>query len=289
MRRGFTPEDVIALGRLPVYFDVALRRVLGIDGIVDEIIGKSRQVWQWKQSLHFLSDRVHAAHRDGVTGEWLASLRVVYYVLACFGEHSLPLQSSRHCENVGLSLVRNQLLVVDEEEQLVLDDGAAEKTAKLIRLIGSSRLREEIPRIQIVIPQEIEDLAMKLVSAGFNSKIDDCASEGAVLGIRVAGFHLERLDGVERRRDADEGVERLGIVNPVNHVVVAGPGKAVYDCLRGRQSSGRGRVFGEVAPSSLDGPGNDGHELLEETPVQRQRLNLMRFDVLTQIGSGALD
>lgn len=64
---------------------------------------------------------------------------------------------------------------------------------------------------------------MKSVRARLDSQIDDGPAERAIFRVRIARFHLEGIDRIERRSDADESVQRLGVVNAIYHLVVTGP------------------------------------------------------------------
>ena len=54
-------------------------------------------------------------------------------------------------------LVEAEPLVVGEEERLVLEDGAAERGAELVGVVGRLGLREVALRVQRVVAQVVED------------------------------------------------------------------------------------------------------------------------------------
>ena len=59
------------------------------------------------------------------------------------------------------------LLPVDKEEGLVLANGAADSTAKLIQIEFLSGSSEEAFGIKIGIPLELEERAVEIVGSGF--------------------------------------------------------------------------------------------------------------------------
>jgi hypothetical protein len=89
------------------------------------------------------------------TSEW-----VVYDGLPGFGKDALPFEGCWDANNSGVKFTRSQQLGIDEEEGLVLDNGSAEKSAKLILFIGrpwsSAEIVEETVGIELVIAQEFE-------------------------------------------------------------------------------------------------------------------------------------
>src|SRR5262245_51154698 len=125
----------------------------------------------------------------------------------------------RRCRNVSLGVCRvpaeSRSLVAREEEQLVLYDRAANRSAELIALQGApdlfpiraytSKIRG---RIEKVIPDEFEKVAVKLIG----SRLRYCADGGSssVLGGETAGLHFEFLQRIregKRHRLAIIGVD----------------------------------------------------------------------------------
>src|SRR5581483_9616142 len=117
-------------------------------------------------------------------------------------------------------------------------------------------------RVEGVVAEKIEYFAMKRIGAGLDSQVDDGAAEGTVLRIGIAGFDFEGFDGIERRCNADERIERFGVVNAIDQIIIAGPWQTVHDGLSRRKRAGSRGVFGEIAPAGLHGSRNDGDELL---------------------------
>src|SRR5207249_1160041 len=72
-------------------------------------------------------------------------------------------------------------LIASEEKDFVLDDGAANNTAELVSFQGVAAGRKKVPRIQIAVPQEFEQIPMELVRAGLGDGIDSPAGMKPVL------------------------------------------------------------------------------------------------------------
>src|SRR5690242_9739648 len=159
--------------------------------------------------------------------------------------------------------MRDQLLIVSKEEELVFDDRATQHSAELIGLVWRPGRREKVTGIQSVVAEKVKNLSVEGVRSGFDGQIDDRSAERTIFSIGIAGFNFERVHRIEWRRNADERVKWFGVMNSVNHVVVPGPGQSVYDSLGRSEGASGGRVLGEVAPPSLNRSGNDGHQLLE--------------------------
>src|SRR5205085_2320974 len=128
------------------------------------------------------------------------------------------------------ALALPKALVGEEEEGSVLagvDGGAAraearqveraaDVAAELVALEGRrvvQREVEEVARIERVVAQELEQLAVEFVRAGARGDVDDRAGVAAVLGAEGRVVGLELLHGVDRseeRRVGKEGRSRRG-------------------------------------------------------------------------------
>ena len=116
--------------------------------------------------------------------------------------------------------------------------------------------------IEFVVAEELPNVAMQAVGAGFDGGVEDGACGAAQLGAELAGLHLDLRDGVHRRQDdvvgAVEEVDGVGVVvDAVQQVVV----------LRGAQAvGGEGSGSGIAAGVGL-GRLRAGSELGEEGEV----------------------
>ena len=77
---------------------------------------------------------------------------------------------------VGLGVLPGDgVLVPEKEEQFIPDDGTPDRSTELSALqriawpIGPGGVIEEVIRVQIPVPQKLEQIAMKFVGAGFSN------------------------------------------------------------------------------------------------------------------------
>jgi hypothetical protein len=91
-------------------------------------------------------------------------------------------------------------LIVGEEERTIGANRTADHGAKLVaakeRLDGVRR-REEVPRVQRLVTEELEHAAADDVRAGFRGEVDDAAVEPAEFRRRAVGLDLELLNRVD--------------------------------------------------------------------------------------------
>ena len=120
-------------------------------------------------------------------------------------------------------------LVVAEEEPLVLDDRAADRSAELVRcrfrqeLAGDRiglELRERVPRLEPVALVELEHAAAKLVRARLGLHRDDAGDRLAELGVVVLRRDLRFLNRLERRVDHDDAEDRIAVLGAVELIAV---------------------------------------------------------------------
>ena len=135
------------------------------------------------------------------------------------GEHRLR----RHKAGCGGRIrAFDGTLVAGKKEQLILDDRAANHAAKLISLQRITARCEEIPRVEEVVPHELEYIPVD----GVGSTLGDGIYRGrGVLSVarrKSAGFHFELLQRVrERNRQVQvvKGVVVGAAVEQVGHSV----------------------------------------------------------------------
>ena len=149
--------------------------------------------------------------------------------VAQVGEVAGPPGGERHRRRPGQRLGLAQALPVEHEEQPVAavqqvgdDDRAAQRRAVLVAL---ERRDRPIVAIEVVLgverrmARELEHRAMELVGARLGGGVD-LRDGPAVLGVEQAGEDVELLQRVHRRQQ-HVGVEvQVGVLDPVERVVV---------------------------------------------------------------------
>ena len=83
------------------------------------------------------------------------------------------------------------------EERLVLKNGTAERTAKLILAEGAAGWREVVACVEIGIAEEFERVTVKCVGSGFSDHADLACAAGAELRGIVAGVDAKFRNGFE--------------------------------------------------------------------------------------------
>ena len=118
--------------------------------------------------------------------------------------------------------MRDGALIAAEEEQLVLDDGAADDAAELIALQRVAVGGEIVLGVEVVVAEEVEDRAVEGIGSGARDDVDDRAGMEAVLRGEAGGLHAEFLNGIgEWERQVHVG-ERVGVVGAVHQVLGLG-------------------------------------------------------------------
>ncbi len=125
-------------------------------------------------------------------------------------------------------------LVVAEEEQLVLDDRAAEAAAvhvaARLRILLAGLLQEVVRGLQLVALVVLEHAARELVGAALGHAVDDDARRAAVLGRVLVRLHLifgHRVERHARLRALRSAAARVVVVLPVDEEQVVGGRLAV--------------------------------------------------------------
>ncbi len=120
-----------------------------------------------------------------------------------------PLRSSvcRNPGSEGIPLAQPKALITEEEEQLVLNNRAADVGAELVLGKGSTSyvalVVEEVVGVQHLVAQELVCRTMEAVRARFCREVDHSTGKPAVFRTQVVGLDLEFLDGVLRRDHGD--------------------------------------------------------------------------------------
>ena len=183
------------------------------------------------------------------------------------GEDALPLQQRRHGRCDGSADVLTLPLIVHEEERAVLHDRPAEHAAELVPAVLRLRgigLLEVVPRVEVLVPEELEQVAMKGVAPRLGREVDHAAIETAELGGRAVALDLELLDGVDDRAVRELTGLRLEHRNAVEEILVGARPAAV--------DTGQDRIGGQ-GDARCDGGEHD-----EEAAVQGQLHDLFVLD-----------
>ena len=112
-------------------------------------------------------------------------------------------------------------LIVQEEERLILLDGTAERSAKLVQVEFLHRRGEVAARVEVRIPQEFKQRAVHLVRPALGGDENGGTGALSVLGGVVVFQNLEFLDVVDGREDSNAAFVELVVVVTVEHPVGA--------------------------------------------------------------------
>ena len=132
--------------------------------------------------------------------------------------------------------------------------GSAERAAELVALQAVARRREEVARVEVVVADELEDVAVERVGAGLGHQVHRRRRVMAVARRQRAGLDLELLQRVGERRRQVQVVERI-VVRAAVHDVGDAVGLAAGD----RDRHGRIVLVGVQVPGGR-GRGEAGEE-----------------------------
>ena len=107
--------------------------------------------------------------------------------------------------------------------------GSTENTAKLVtaeRWFRPGTLIEEVPRVKIRIAQEFEECSVKFICPAFREHVY-LSEIVTILRAVTAGVHLEFLERIYRWLDEVRSIIRIGVFDPIKHVVV------IFEALAG--------------------------------------------------------
>src|SRR6266705_4569018 len=97
-----------------------------------------------------------------------------------------------------------------------------------------SAIREEVVRVQLVVAQELVDVAMEFVGSRLTDGVDYPAGGPAILGRVVAGDHGEFLNRIHAQGDPGDAARAVRVIadaEPVEPVVVlCGPAPEMLSC-----------------------------------------------------------
>ena len=191
-------EHVVAVAEMEIgAAEIALRIIGGVRG--PEIIVRACGIRQRKEIHQLTGDGIDAARRDRVVGEREARQRIADRA----GEHTVPLSRRGHDRRPNHTLREARRFDVAEKEGLAARDRAAQVAAEVVLLVvrfdGALADREEIVRVELVVPQELVGGAVHVVGARFGGHADGRAGRFAELGRVRARHHLELANGIDRR------------------------------------------------------------------------------------------
>src|SRR5262249_51185718 len=114
--------------------------------------------------------------------------------------------NERRC--IERTRARDRALVTGEEEQFVLFDRPAKRSAKLIAFQRIPDWSKEIPSVQFVIAHKLERRTVEIVGTRFGDGIDGTTRVESVLSRERTRFNFEFLQGVgEWKRQTVIGVD----------------------------------------------------------------------------------
>ncbi len=187
-------------------------------------------------------------------------------------------------------------LIVDEVEDFIAMDGAAEGAAELVLAEGSAGGREVVAGVEIGVAEEVEGAAVEAVAAGFGDDADLAAAELTDLGVEVAGDDAELGDGVEIGNDGGSGVYVFFGIAAVDGEVVGkfalavdGDGAGV-EGSGGIEDGGSDVLNGGVGDGCAGGDAClQGQEIGEAASVEGNGGHLAAGDDLAELGTRGLD
>ena len=232
-------EQLVAVRGVVVGPHVELVLVVALVREAPVVVGRPGQVGEWIAAQQLRRHRVDPACWDGAGRERIACgaaarggacrRRIVDRRHATgdrFREDSSALQGRGDGRDAHASDALPAALVVHEEERPVLRDRPAQDEAELVaaevRFVGVVRDggREEVPRVQRLVAQELECRAVELIAPRPGGQVDDAAVEAPELGRRRAGDDLELLDRVDDREVRDRTGLRLQDRDAVVEILV---------------------------------------------------------------------
>src|SRR5262245_35084351 len=223
LRARVADVDAVSVRKLMVYLSgvliiVNLIRVCHHQ-VVDGERGRAKIRFD-PQSERGFGRRVNAVIGDPVVSERLAGLRVSQGQPGHTGKIALPPRFGRNARERLDAASLAQAFKVEKEERAVLDDWAADCSAKLIAVELSAFGQKEIARVELVVAQKFEGRAVKLVRAGFGDERD--LAEGGLSefgGVRI-GLNLEFLYYVDRRPQRDVAELPRVVAGAVNREII---------------------------------------------------------------------
>ena len=194
-------------------------------------------------------------------------------------EIAVAFRQRRHLRDARAAAVLEVPLETSEDEQLVLKDWTADKSAEIIPLqlaLGLVVLLEEVIRgVERVVTDEVEPATAELVRAAAGHDVDLRAAGAAELGAVAVAENLELLDGFERGVQQHRGV----IAEIIVVCAVHGPQVSSHTAAADRHvGSSEQPLVLDVEEIVLAHARHERRQLQEVAPVQRELARLLTAD-----------
>ena len=196
-------------------------------------------------------------------------------------------------EQIGGRLAQPGPLIAAEEEQAVGFQRAAERAAKLVateavvRALAGRRVDgvEAVGRVEPVIADELEEVAVERVGARLGHRVDRGAGVHAVAGRRGARFELELLQRVGEGQRQVQVVVRVVVGGAVEHV---GDAKALT-AGDGNRAPALHAAAGGVERRLRHRRARQRDQVHRVAAVERQRLDALVLDHLADARAARFD
>src|ERR1019366_8691517 len=249
-----TGEEVVLVRNFVVHTDVEIVLSQALLGVDEVVVSVDVDVWFWEQSCNPRGYRVdragttagknirgnapaihsdgHAAGRrsGGLRKARIENLSLVGWISAAIklvwdrcaqiektGEVAPKHLRGGDQQEFGQRLPNAQPLVVHEEERTILPNGPAKRDSELVLLVGlPAEEIERVSAVQLVIAEELVQVAVEAVGAGLDDRIHDgtiAATEFRTIGISLCLEFADGVDGgLDHIRAAVQHVAQIGVV-----------------------------------------------------------------------------
>ena len=115
-----------------------------------------------------------------------------------------------------------RVLIAEEAEYLILLNRGAESSTELVTTQRVLFGGEEIPRVEVAVAHEFEQVPMELICARLGNYVYDAAGMNAKLSRQAVGLYTELLQSVRERKGQVDVGKRIIIVAAVHDIVIGG-------------------------------------------------------------------
>ena len=112
-------------------------------------------------------------------------------------------------------------LIARKYEQPVFPDGPPARSAELVTAQGILRRCEKIARVEVAVPDELEEVAADLIGAGLGDDVDHRAGVQSVTRGYPVRLHAELLQRVRKGEGQIDVGMRIVVVAAVQQVIIA--------------------------------------------------------------------
>ena len=151
--------------------------------------------------------------------------------------------SIRNRERAGNSFMIDRTKIVAENEELVLLDRTADRSAKVVVRKMTQFGAKIRAGIHGIVLDELESRSVETVGTRFQRHVRDCAGGAAQFGLEVIGGDIDTGDRFRRRNDDLQKTRALIVVNAFNLIQIALARQAVGFCLQGTRGIEKLRVL----------------------------------------------